>query len=180
MRQVVAESEALRVRLTEHDGEPRQIIEASPAWLLPTIDLSSEADPRSAAEAWMQADLARAVDLMRGPLFGFALFKASNELFFWYARYHHIVIDGYAMWLVARRVADVYTRLSSGQSANEGAFGPLAVLLDDDRTYRASDDYAKDRRFWSLALADDLQTVSLGGHASGQVGRVHPPDRASR
>ena len=164
MRQVVAESEALRIRLTEHDGEPRQIIEASPAWLLPTIDLSSKADPRSAAEAWMQADLARAVDLMRGPLFGFALFKASNALFFWYARYHHIVIDGYAMWLVARRVADVYTRLSSGQSANEGAFGPLAVLLDGDRTYRASDDYAKDRRFWSLALADDLQTVSLGGH----------------
>ncbi len=164
LRQVVAESEALRIRLTEHDGEPRQIIEASPAWLLPTIDLSSKADPRSAAEAWMQADLARAVDLMRGPLFGFALFKASNALFFWYARYHHIVIDGYAMWLVARRVADVYTRLSSGQSANEGAFGPLAVLLDGDRTYRASDDYAKDRRFWSLALADDLQTVSLGGH----------------
>ena len=57
----------------------------------------------------MKADLAQPIDPTRGPLFGFALFKASATRFFWYARYHHIVLDGFGMWLVARRVAEVYT-----------------------------------------------------------------------
>ena len=62
----------------------------------------------------MKADLARPIDPTRGPLFGFALFKASATRFFWYARYHHIVLDGFGMWLVARRVAEVYTALCAG------------------------------------------------------------------
>ena len=36
------------------------------------------------------------------PLFGFALFKAAADHFFWYARYHHVVMDAFGMWLVAR------------------------------------------------------------------------------
>ena len=130
LRQVVAESEALRVQITEHDGQPRQVIAALEAWSLPTIDVSSEPDPRTAAEAWMRSDLARPVEPTGSPLFGFALFKASDDLFFWYARYHHIVADGFTMWLFARRVAHVYTELSLGRSAQEGAFGSLHVLLE--------------------------------------------------
>ena len=65
----------------------------------------------------MRADLAQPIEPTRGPLFAFALFKASSDRFFWYARYHHIVMDGFGMWLVARRVAEIYTRLSRGQTA---------------------------------------------------------------
>ena len=40
------------------------------------------------------------------------------------------------MWLIARRVADVYTGLCAGHAADGGAFGPLAALLDEDAAYR--------------------------------------------
>ena len=154
LRQVVAESETLRVRITDHEGQPRQFVDATFAWSLPTIDLSSESDPRAAAEAWMRSDLARPIDPVRDPLFGFALFKASDNLFFWYARYHHIVMDGFAMWLFARRVAQVYTELSFGSPSGEEAFGSLDVLLEKDQAYRASDQLTQDREFWSDYLAD--------------------------
>jgi Condensation domain len=55
----------------------------------------------------MSADLQRPTDLLRGPLFAFALFKTEADRFLWYARYHHIVIDGLSRSLIARRVADV-------------------------------------------------------------------------
>ena len=117
-----AEAQTLRVQITVSAGEPKQLIGPLPAWSMPTIDVSAEADPRAAAEAWMRADLARPIEPTRAPLFGYALFKAAADQFFWYARYHHIVMDGFGMWLMARRLAEVYTQLSSGQGAQDGAF----------------------------------------------------------
>ena len=102
LQQVVAETEALRVQIIEHAGGPRQVLGPPPSWSMPIIDVSGEPDARAAAESWMQVDLARPIDPTRGPLFGYALFKASDSRFFWYARYHHIVMDAFGMWLIAR------------------------------------------------------------------------------
>ena len=106
LRQVVSEAETLRLRFSAQNGEPAQVVGRDVAWPLPFIDLSGEPDARAAALAWMKADLARPIDPEVGPLFGFALFKASDTRLFWYARYHHIVLDGFGMWLVCRRVAE--------------------------------------------------------------------------
>ena len=96
----------------------------------------------------MKADLARPIDPVRGPLFGFALFKASATRFFWYARYHHIVLDGFGMWLVARRVAEVYSALCAGQVAHGDAFGSLRACSNEDAAYRASGQLDEDRHYW--------------------------------
>ena len=170
LRQVVAEADTLRLRFSEEAGEPRQMVGANAAWSLPIIDVSGESDARAAAEAWMKADLARPVDPARGPLFGFALFKASATRFFWYARYHHIVLDGFGMWLVARRVAEIYTALCAGHDAQGGAYGPLAALLDEDAAYRASGQLGHDRDYWNEALADRPE-------AGGLTLSAHPPSR---
>ncbi len=109
----------------------------------------------------MRADLARAVDLTRGPLFQFALFKVSAARFFWYARYHHIVMDGYGMWLVAHRVAEIYSDLAAGRASQGDALRPLIDLLDDDASYRASEQLAQDRQHWIKALAAPPEAGSL-------------------
>ena len=147
LRRVVSEAEALQVKIVAEG--PGQMLGAPLSWSLPVFDLSSEPNARSVAEAWMRADLARPVDLTRGPLFGFALFKASKQQFFWYARYHHILMDGYSMWLIANRPADVYTELCAGLRAHENPFGPLHHLVDEDTCYRSTEVWASDRRFWS-------------------------------
>ena len=161
LRQVVAEAQSLRLQFSEQAGEPAQIVGEPTAWSLPIIDVSAEPDARAAAEAWMKADLAQPIDPVRGPLFGFALFKASATRFFWYARYHHIVLDGFGMWLVARRVADVYTGLCAGRAAEGDTLGALTVLLNEDAAYRASAQFDKDRQYWSEALAARPEPGSL-------------------
>ena len=129
LRQIVSEAQTLRLQFSEQSGEPRQFVGEPTAWPLPIIDVSAETDPRAAAETWMQADLARPIDPVVGPLFGFALFKVSAKRFFWYARYHHIVLDAFGMWLIARRVAEVYSGLCAGGSPQGEAFGSLSSLL---------------------------------------------------
>ncbi len=163
LRQVVAETETLRVRIADHGGEPRQTVDVTPPWSAPFIDVSAEADGRAAAEAWMKADLAQPIELSKGPLFGFALFKTSADQFLWYARYHHVVMDGFAMSLVARRVADVYTQLCNGQVPSPRSPGSLAALLDDEAAYRASEQYASDRKYWLENLADRPDPLGPAG-----------------
>ena len=43
------------------------------------------------------------------------------------------------------------------------AFGSLAVLLEEDASYRTSERFARDRRFWLEYLADRPEPVSLSG-----------------
>src|SRR5208283_4464739 len=111
--QAMIETEALRVRFIEDSNGPRQVIDFGSEISLPLIDVSAESDPEAAAEECMKADLAKPVDLLRGPLFWFALLKVAPDRFFWYQRYHHIVMDGIGGVLFVRRVADHYAALTN-------------------------------------------------------------------
>src|SRR5262245_49641699 len=162
LRQVVDETEALRVSFVKGADGPAQIIGPPPDWSLARVDVSDTPDPQAAAEQWMWSDLARPVDLIGGPLFTYALFKAAPDRFFWYSRYHHIVMDGFGFALLARRVAHVYSALVGGLNADVCGFGSLAHLLEDDAEYRASKRFGQDREFWADYLADLPEPASLG------------------
>ncbi len=164
LRQVVNETEALRVRFVTHADGPRQIIGPAPDWSMSFIDVSAATDPRAAAEHWMRADLAKPVDLMQGPFLTYALFEAARDRFFWYSRYHHIIMDGYSFALVAQRVADVYSALATAGTPEPSPVGALALLLEDDAAYRASKRFEQDRQYWVDCLAGLPEPASLSGH----------------
>src|SRR5882724_11960352 len=80
LRQVISETDALRLYFYEDMEGPRQsIVESSmsSSWSLPLTDLSHEPDPRASAEAWMRADLNEPVNFNDEYLFKFALFVAG-------------------------------------------------------------------------------------------------------
>ena len=112
LRQVVDESDALRVGFVAADDDPQQVVYSSLDWTLTTIDFSRDADAIRAALAWMRADLSRPINLLRDPLFRFAVLRLSATRLFWYQRYHHVLNDGFGGWLIARRVGEIYTSLA--------------------------------------------------------------------
>ncbi|HYN93021.1 MAG TPA: condensation domain-containing protein, partial [Pilimelia sp.] len=142
----LAEAEALHVRYA--DG-PVGAAGRTPDWGLSFVDLRTAADPAGAALAWLRADLARPVDLRRGPLFGQALLRVADDRHLWCQRIHHIAADGYAFTLLARRVAAHYSALVvGGGPAGDTAFGPLADALAEDARYAGSARAVADREFW--------------------------------
>lgn len=161
VRQAVGEAEALHARFVPGEGGPRQLLGSQPDWALHVADLSEAPDPWAAAQAWMREELARPVDLSRGPLFAQALLKAAPDRFLWYQRVHHIALDGYGFSLMARRVAALYTERVTGRPAGSG-FGPLSAVLDEDAAYHAGPQHALDRTFWLERFADRPVPVSLG------------------
>lgn len=151
--QVMAVAQTLRSRFAEDDGELRLFVDDAPEWSLPVVDVSGLAEAR----AWMAADFAVPFDLEHGPLFRYALLRLADEHWIWYQAYHHIAVDGYSCSLIAARVAQVYTALTSGASGSEHRVlaGDLNALLDTGY------DPADDRAHWTRALSDRPSPVTL-------------------
>ncbi|MFC8142796.1 amino acid adenylation domain-containing protein [Streptomyces paradoxus] len=169
VQQVVDATETLRVRFEADDDSLRQLVHNGPARELPVVDLTGEPDPRSAAEAWMAADFATPFDLERSPLFRYALLKVADTHWIWYQPYHHIAVDGYSCSLVASRVAAAYSALVAGTPYTPPS-APLAPLVEADDAYRAGERHARDREFWTAALADRPDPVSLSARAPHVAG----------
>jgi amino acid adenylation domain-containing protein/non-ribosomal peptide synthase protein (TIGR01720 family) len=166
LRRVIGEVDSLHVRFVESGGGPRQVVESSLDWFLSIVDISEDPDPRTAAQAWMTADMARPMDLTRGPLFSYALIKLGHSRFFWYQVYHQIVMDAFGYSLIARRVAEVYTELAHWRVCSPNVFGSLRQLLDSDSDYRASEQFGQDRAYWIKRLADRPEPVRIADQPS--------------
>ncbi|MGW2186189.1 amino acid adenylation domain-containing protein [Streptomyces sp. NPDC001719] len=161
LRRTVAEAEVFGLRIAESPDGPRGTLAPAADWPLRLMDVSTEPDPRAAAEAWIASDLATAVELTEGPLFTQALFKAAPDRWLWYLRAHHVLLDGYGFKLVARRLAETYTALVAGDEPSGTPFAPAGALLDDDVAYRASERFARDRAHWTGRFADAPVAVGL-------------------
>ncbi len=149
LRQVVAQADALHIRIVETDQGPQQRIDPDFDWTMPFIDVSTSTDPCAAAEQWMAHDMERVVNLVQGPVFGFCLFRVSAARFFWYHRYHHIANDGFGGALIAQQLADAYSALGEdGGGAQEHQARSWFDILDDDDKYRRSTHFVRDHDFW--------------------------------
>ncbi|MFC3386697.1 amino acid adenylation domain-containing protein, partial [Couchioplanes caeruleus subsp. azureus] len=183
LRRTVGEAQCLTARFTETaDGEVRQHLGAVGDWELGVHDVGEEADPFQAAVARMRADLARPFDL-GGPLFRFALFRLADDRHLWWHSYHHLVLDGFGMSLVARRVAEVYSALAAGTPVPDNPFGTLAELLGREREYADSDQHTRDRQFWAGYLRDCPEPAGLAHRRptapDGVIRRTGPVDTAT-
>ncbi|MGW4319781.1 amino acid adenylation domain-containing protein [Streptomyces sp. NPDC004684] len=166
LRQVVAESDALRVRVEDGPDGPRQYVRSHVELPLTVRDVREARDPEGQALAWMRADLAEPFDLAAGPLFAHALFRVGDERWLWYQRIHHLVMDGYGYSLLVRRTAEVHTALARGERPPACRFGRLTDLVEDDAAYRASGRCAADRAHWAAAFADRPEAPRLAGRGA--------------
>ncbi|MDD7969413.1 non-ribosomal peptide synthetase [Actinomycetospora lemnae] len=160
----VDEADALHVRFTTVDGEPRQTPLAPDeraAWSVTRVDLRGEADPEAAARDWMADALAQPVDLDRGPLFAQAVLRLADDHHVWFHSYHHVVMDAYGFSLIARRVAALYAARLAVDEAPARRAGTLAELVEADAEARARR-REDDRAFWAGRFPGPPEPASLG------------------
>jgi len=171
MRQVTGEAEATRLSFVDTAQGPRQVVAPAFTREMPYLDFSGEADPLAAAQAWMQADFNRKDDLARDQLWMSALIRIAPERHVWYHRSHHIVLDGFGGGLIARRFADVYTaRIEGTEVPDASRLAPISQLAEEEKAYRESGRFPRDRQYWTERFADAPDPLSLASHRSVNVG----------
>jgi amino acid adenylation domain-containing protein len=112
------------------------------------IDFSNSENPETVAQAWMQGRFNTPFLLEKDCLpFEHCLIKVSNEEYFFFNRYHHLVTDGYGFAVWANYIADKYRSLTEGWALvrDYPLYGPEA---DRGDAYYRSADYQKEGEYW--------------------------------
>ncbi|MFJ2261195.1 amino acid adenylation domain-containing protein, partial [Streptomyces sp. NPDC087844] len=113
---VVARHEVLRTRLVaDAEGVPRQVIDAPAPFPLPVVDVSEDADPRTAVRALVALDAAVPFDLEAGPLVRANLFRLAPDEHVLALAMHHVVFDEWSDRIFHRELTALYEAYRSDE-----------------------------------------------------------------
>ncbi|WP_061709486.1 enterobactin non-ribosomal peptide synthetase EntF [Pseudenterobacter timonensis] len=178
------QADTLRTRFEEDNGEIWQWIDESMALAGPQIiDLRACADPHAAALARMEADLSQNLRVDSGePLACHLLLQVGEQHWYWYQRYHHLVVDGFSFPAITRQIAAIYSAWRHHLPTPASPFTPFAEVADEYQRYRDSDAWHRDAAFWAEQRRQLPPPVSLsaaplpGRAASSEILRMKLKD----
>lgn len=184
VRIVAAETGSLLTRLlAPGDGQdgPHTVRQFVDAAILPTeleyLDLTESPDPIAAAREWMNAEFTAPIDLYSTELFRSVVLRVGHRRYFWYARAHHTVIDGFGSAVVAVRTGEVYSALERGETPPPCKARHPRAFVEAEVAYRASTRIERDRRYWEAVAADLPEPVSFSGRTAEPSSFNHRCDR---
>ncbi|MEV6808875.1 amino acid adenylation domain-containing protein [Streptomyces sp. NPDC051129] len=156
------ESECLRARFLEVDGEPRQVVEDLAALPVTVTDVQDALDPVAAVREAIRADL-RVPFRLDGdePLFRMSVFTLAADRTIFCLLNHHLVSDGFSYVIYWQRLSAIYEAMIAGTSLDEGRFSPLSTLIEAEAAYAGSPREERDRVYWQQRFADAPAPVTL-------------------
>lgn len=168
------QADTLSLRFEEEEGEVWQWVAADRTFAEPSIiDLRTAPDPHRAATERMQADLAQDLRVDGGnPLVCHQLLRVGDDCWYWYQRYHHLLVDGFSFPAITRQIAAIYRAWQRGEATPESPFTPFAEVVDEYQRYAGSEAWQRDKAFWqaqrqALPAPASLSAAPLGGRAAG-------------
>ncbi|HDK6499365.1 TPA: enterobactin non-ribosomal peptide synthetase EntF [Klebsiella variicola] len=168
------QADTLSLRFEEEEGEVWQWVAADRTFGEPSIiDLRTAPDPHRAATERMQADLAQDLRVDGGnPLVCHQLLRVGDDRWYWYQRYHHLLVDGFSFPAITRHIAAIYRAWQRGEATPESPFTPFAEVVDEYQRYAGSEAWQRDKAFWqaqrqALPAPASLSAAPLGGRAAG-------------
>ncbi|WP_247184591.1 enterobactin non-ribosomal peptide synthetase EntF [Klebsiella pneumoniae] len=168
------QADTLSLRFEEEEGEVWQWLAADRTFGEPSIiDLRTAPDPHRAATERMQADLAQDLRVDGGnPLVCHQLLRVGDDRWYWYQRYHHLLVDGFSFPAITRQIAAIYRAWQRGEATPESPFTPFAEVVDEYQRYAGSEAWQRDKAFWqaqrqALPAPASLSGAPLGGRAAG-------------
>ncbi|WP_282782436.1 non-ribosomal peptide synthetase, partial [Nocardia sp. CC201C] len=154
------------LRIVERDGEPMQMVDPTLDRTIYQIDLRDEADPEAAAQAWMRADYSRPLNIVEDRLIRTAMLRVGDDHYFWYARIHHIALDGLGAVTYMTRVAEIYTAYVRGEQPTPSKATDLRTLVEQEFAYRDSKRFTSDKEYWAERVAGLEEGSSLAGRSA--------------
>ena len=144
------QADTLRMQFSEDNGEVWQWVDPALTFAQPEIiDLREKSNPHEAARALMQADLQQDIRADGNkPLVFHQLIQVGDKRWYWYQRYHHLLVDGFSFPAITRQIAAIYRAWLDGESTPDSPFTPFAEVVEEYQQYRQSDAWQRDGAFW--------------------------------
>ncbi|MGG8278055.1 enterobactin non-ribosomal peptide synthetase EntF [Klebsiella sp. 141198] len=167
------QADTLSMRFCEDNGEAWQWVDDAREFAEPqNVDLRQQADPHMAALALMQSDLGQNLRVDSGnPLVCHQLMRVGDDCWYWYQRYHHLLVDGFSFPAITRQIAAIYRAWQRGEETPDSPFTPFAEVVEEYQRYYGSEAWQRDKAFWqaqrqALPSPASLSDAPLAGRAT--------------
>jgi len=140
-------NDTYRLRFREVTGGCKPLLTDRLPGPLPMHDHSGNADAREAARAWILHRFRVPFDDISDAVFEDALIKVAEGEYWYFAKAHHLIMDGWGFALQMQRFLEFYEELSRG-SAGSTAPPSFVGYMREQAAYPASASYAQSRDFW--------------------------------
>ena len=169
----LSQADTVSMRFCEDNGEAWQWVDERRVFAEPDYqDLRAASDPHAAALARMQADLGQNLRVDGGnPLVCHQLLRVGDNRWYWYQRYHHLLVDGFSFPAITRQIAAIYRAWQRGEETPASPFTPFAEVVEEYQRYYGSDAWQRDKAFWqaqrqALPSPASLSDAPLAGRAT--------------
>lgn len=146
---VLGSNDAYRLRFLEQDGACQAVLADAVPSPLPLIDCSQESGPARHAQTWIQDRFETGFGDLTRQVFQDALLKIASNEYWYFAKAHHLIMDGWAFALQMQRITELYERLGTEAEAVDTVSYPSYVehLQRQDR-YGTGKAYLDDKAYW--------------------------------
>jgi tyrocidine synthetase-3 len=144
----VENNDAMRIRIIEEDGTPKQFVSDYKSRKIDFFDFSL-GEGQKDLFIWDEAQTRIPFDMLNQELFYCALFKVSDEEGGFYMKMHHLISDAWTMGLVVKHVVNYYTLITGGGYVEEEPSPSFIEHLMNEAEYEQSKRFLKDRDYWN-------------------------------
>ena len=177
LSQVIQENDALRIIIQVDESLPRQTFAKNVHFNLDFKDFSMQENAHESAIKWMKQEFVLPFQLYDWVLFQFALCKVSDNCYYSFQKYHHLIIDGWGISLIVQRVAATYTALANGQPVAQ--YHCYQDFLRNAQAYLDSKKFIKSKHYWQEKYSEVPKPLLLRRFASQFEGKTIPSQRST-
>ncbi len=164
-RTLVNSSDALRTVIREVGGLPQRVVLENSQHGIEFLDFSKVHEPEMRLKSYLDKQSELLFDLEKC-LFNSALIKLSEKKYVWYLNQHHIISDGWSVWLIFNKFYDIYENMLRGESKNKIELPKYEDYIQFERDYYSSSRYLKDEAYWQEKLREDTEPITFYGKSN--------------
>ena len=146
LNHAIKTNEALRLRVTEIDGEPSQYISDFEPARYDFYDFSDK--DITELYKWDTGMNQKPIFRLNEPLCYFAIVKISDTMAGFFAKLHHLISDAWTLVTLGNELISTYFKILNNEELSSEKKPSYLEYLDSERKYFESDRFKRDEEYW--------------------------------
>ena len=143
---IIKKNDALRMRVTEIDGEAKQYITPYKYQKIDMLDFSNK--DISELYKWDTKMTREPFFALNSPLFHTAVLKVTEDSVALYVKFHHLIGDAWTLVEIGNDLMIYYQKIISGEVIDDVMAPSYIDYVEKEQKYLHSERFLKDEAFW--------------------------------
>ncbi|KNY24961.1 non-ribosomal peptide synthetase [Pseudobacteroides cellulosolvens] len=144
----VKKNDGIRLCFVEKEGDVWQYVGEYKRNTIDIMDFCIYEDTEKELNLWMEMQACKIFDIYNDELYYFSLFKMGNDEYGVFARFHHIISDGWSVYLYLNRVCKHYMSLERGEEIGDENQSSYINYIFQEQQYLSSQKLKKYQEYW--------------------------------